>query len=276
MIKLSTSSLYYQPKTSRKTKEERDADIRDLIERVQVEHPKSGYRMVYHNIRRAGIKVGERKIRRIMREYGLSPKIKRAFIKTTDSNHEYRSYPNHLPGMQVTGPNQVWVSDITYIRINNGFIYAAFIEDLFSRKVIGWAISKNIDTDLTLSALKMAIKRRKPPRGVIHHSDRGVQYLSKKYVDELKDNGLIISNSAKGNPYHNAFCESLIKTIKQNEVYLAGYETFNDVVENLPFFIEEVYNKKRLHSAIGYRTPEEVEKLHEEKQENVSLPVLNL
>jgi len=149
-----------------------------------------------------------------------------------------------------------------YIRINNGFIYLAVVLDLFSRKVIGYSLSKRIDGQLAVDALNMAIKRRKPPKGVIHHSDRGVQYLCDAYVEILVENGFHISCSAKGNPYDNAWTESFIKTLKYDEIFMRNYETYLDVVENLPHFIEEVYNKKRLHSSLGYLPPEEFEQMN--------------
>ena len=168
----------------------------------------------------------------------------------------------------------MWASDFTYIRIENGFVYLAVILDLYSRKVIGWAISKRIDGQLALDALKMAIERRKPPRGVIHHSDRGVQYLCDAYTAHLKANGFHISCSRKGNPYDNAFVESFMKTLKDNEVYLWNYKTILDVIDSLPRFIEEVYNKKRLHSSLGYVPPEEFE--NNLRNETVSRSMLEI
>lgn len=259
MIGLSPSTYYYQPKRSRESREREDAELRDAIEAVQVEFPKAGYRTAQRYLRRQGRFVGERKIRRIMKQFSLHAEIKRAFVHTTDSNHSHRVYPNLLPGKCLTGLNQAWAADITYIRIVNGFVYLAVILDLFSRKVIGWAISKHIDAELALSALRQAIAMRKPGPGCVHHSDRGVQYLCNAYVALLNEHQFAISNSAKGNPYHNAFAESFMKTLKQEEVYLANYETYLDVLENLPTFIEEVYNEKRVHSGIDYLTPSELE-----------------
>ena len=261
MIGVNSSTYYYKPKVSREEREKRDADLRNQIEQVQMEFPRSGYRTVQQYLFRLGYRVGERRIRRVMRKYSLSAKLKRAFKKTTDSNHSYRVYPNLLPGMFVDNINQVWAADLTYIRIQNGFVYLAVIMDLFSRKIVGWAISKLIDSELALNALRMAIGKRKPQRGAVHHSDRGVQYLCKAYVALLKEHGFHISNSAKGNPYDNAFLESLMKTLKQQEVYLANYETYLDVIDNLPQFIEDVYNEKRVHSGIGYLTPNELENM---------------
>lgn len=265
MIGVSSSTVYYRPKVSREERERQDANLRGEIERVQSEFPQSGYRTVRQYLIRSGMRVGERRIRRVMGKYSLHARLKRAFKKTTDSNHPHRVYPNLLPGLFVNGINQVWGSDLTYIRIQNGFVYLAVIMDLFSRKIVGWAISKRIDGELALNALEMAIGRRQPRPGCIHHSDRGVQYLCRDYVAVLKEHKFHISNSAKGNPYDNAFLESLMKTLKQQEVYLTHYETYLDVVDNLPQFIEEVYNEKRVHSGIGYLTPNELEKLVELK-----------
>jgi putative transposase len=259
MIGLSTSTYYHRPTRSRASREREDAELRDGIEAVQQDFPRAGYRTVQRYLRRRGRWVGERKIRRIMKQFSLHAEIKRAFVHTTDSNHSHRVYPNLLPGRCLTNVNQAWAADLTYIRIVNGFVYLAVILDLFSRKVIGWAISKHIDAELALSALRQAIETRQPPPGCIHHSDRGVQYLCHAYVALLNAHGLAISNSAKGNPYHNAFAESFMKTLKQEEVYLANYETYLDVLENLPSFIEEVYNEKRVHSGIDYLTPSELE-----------------
>lgn len=259
MIGLSISSFYYKPAQSREEREQQQAELRAQIEAVQKDFPRSGYRRVQRYLHRQGIRVGERRLRGVMEKYGLWADIKKAWVKTTDSNHSHRVYPNLLPERLVDGPNQVWTADITYIRIANGFVYLAVILDLFFRKVIGFSISKRIDGQLALNALRMAIRSRKSSSGVIHHSDRGVQYLYKKYVRLLTRLGFHLSNSAKGNPYDNAWTESFMKTIKQEEVYLASYETYLDVVENLPRFIDDVYNEKRIHSSIGYLTPNELE-----------------
>jgi transposase InsO family protein len=260
-MQLNSATYYHKPKVTREERERSDADLRDEVESVQVVHPRAGYRTVRQYLARQGLYVGERRLRRVMNKFGLKARIKRAFVRTTDSNHPHRVYPNLIQGMIVTGIDQIWVSDITYIRIDNGFVYLAVILDLFSRRVVGWGLSKQIDGELALSALRMAIAQRKPRPGLIHHSDRGVQYLCSLYVELLKANGIHISNSAKGNPYHNAFAESFMKTLKQEEVYLANYETYLDVIENLPAFIEEVYNGTRIHSRLDYLTPIEVEDL---------------
>lgn len=261
MMKLNAATYYHQPNISREDRERFDADLRDHVERVQTSHPSAGYRTVRQYLGRLGVRVGERRLRRVMSKFGLQARIKRAFVRTTDSRHSHRVYPNLIKGMLVTGIDQIWVSDITYIRIDNGFVYLAVILDLFSRRVVGWSLSKQIDGDLATAALRMAIGQRKPKPGIIHHSDRGVQYLCGQYIALLQEHRFHISNSAKGNPYDNAFAESFMKTLKQDEVYLGSYQTYLDVIENLPAFIEEVYNKARVHSRLDYLTLSEVEEL---------------
>jgi transposase InsO family protein len=196
-----------------------------------------------------------------MRERGLLRKTRRRWVRTTNSNHGHRIYPNLVQNLAVTVPNQAWAADITYIVIQSAFVYLAVILDLFSRLAIGYAISRNIDTALCLEALQMAIAHRRPPEGIIHHSDRGVQYASHDYVEMLLKHGFRISMSRKGNPYDNAAAESFFKTVKVEEVYLWEYRTLEDVQIRLPFFIQEVYNRKRLHSSLGYRPPVEFEEL---------------
>lgn len=262
------SSYYYDSKVTRAEKEREDADIRGKIEEIRFVHKRAGYRPLLHHLKRNGINIGETRLRRIIRDAGLQIRPLKKFIQTTQSNHSNKIYPNLLPEMTIDGPNQVWAADITYIRIDNGFVYLAVILDIYFRKVIGWSISKKIDGELTLNALKMAINRRSPPKGVIHHSDRGVQYLCHDYVDLLKKNGFHISCSRKGNPYDNAFLESFMKTLKNDEIYLGEYETYLDVIENVPYFIEEVYNKKRLHSSLGYLPPDEFEAMYDQNKED--------
>jgi len=255
-MNISTSAYYYRPKQSRAMRAFHDAQLRDEIEEIQKEFPNAGYRSVRGYLyNRHGRWHNGKKLRRIMYRYGLQAHVKRTFVNTTDSKHGLPVFPNLIKGKTVTGINQVWVADITYIRIGTGFVYLAVILDVFSRRVIGWAIAKTLNPRFALDALRIAIANRRPPAGLIHHSDQGSQYVSEPYVSELRKHEICISMSRSGNPYDNAFAESFMKTLKQDEVYLWEYESFIDVVERIPRFIEEVYNKKRVHSSIGYMPP---------------------
>lgn len=276
MMGISTSTYYYKPKISRAERDKRDAELKDLIEAIQISHPRAGYRTVRAYLFRHGMRVNWKRIRRVMSKYGLQARIKRRFISTTDSKHGFPVYPNLISGKTVMDINQVWVADLTYIRILTGFVFLAVILDVFSRRVIGWALSKQINHKLTVAALKMAIEQRKPEPGTIHHSDRGVQYACSNYVDLLKEHKFEISMAAKGNPYENAFAESFIKTLKYEEVYLWEYESFVDVIERVPHFIEAVYNKKRVHSGIKYLPPEEFEEILKDDERKNELGQMSL
>lgn len=268
---LPKSTYYYQLKNEPKVKlrEVRDAQARDLIDSVHIDFPVYGYRKLHAELLRRGILLNEKKIRRIQAKFGLFATQVRKWIKTTDSRHKLKKFPKLIsPATLITDVNQVWVSDITYVRILTGFIFVAVILDLCSRKVVGWGISKRINADLTVQALKMAIETRKPDPGCIHHSDQGVQYCSEDYIELLTEWKFQISMSRKGNPYDNAWAESFMRILKYEEIYLSEYETYEDVVNRLPRFLEEIYNRKRIHSSIGYLTPEEFEcQIMKRKQE---------
>ena len=180
---------------------------------------------------------------------------RRKFVVTTDSDHERPVYPNLAASMALTGMNQLWVADITYIRLEAEFVYLAVVLDAFSRRVIGWALDRTLEDELTLAALRMALRERQPAPGLVHHSDRGVQYASGDYTDLLKDIGIRISMSRKGNPYDNATCESFMKTLKYDEVYRKEYRDLGEARTWIQRFLEKVYNQKRLHSALGYCSP---------------------
>ena len=277
MIGLNVSTYYYQPKVSRKQREQADADLRDKLEWLQANYSCWGYRTLKSQLRlRYGLQVNGKRIVRVMRKYDLFRRIKRQFIRTTDSKHGFPVYPNLLKGREIAAINQLWVADITYIRILTGLVFLAVILDVFSRRVVGWALAKRIDHHLTVAALKMALRTRNPTPGLIHHSDRGVQYACKEYVTQLQEHHVQISMSAKGNPYDNAYAESFFKTLKHEEVSLWEYESFTDVVERIPQFIEAVYNKKRVHSGIRYLPPEEFEAIVQDEQRKQSLGQITL
>lgn len=271
---LSRSSVQYQlciGKQNHQTKELEDILIRDAIEKL-INKPASsryGYRPMTKQLRRDGFQidgqfVNHKRVLRIMKENNLLCEIKKSFINTTDSNHNLRKYQNILKreNVEVTKPDQVWASDITYIRLPEGFVYLAVIIDVFTRKVIGYCLSRNIDSDLVVTALKMAIKERKITNAkhkLIHHSDQGVQYCSYEYTSLLEFHGIRISMSNSGSPWQNGFAESFFKTLKTNEVYLSDYQNIYEAKANLFKFIDEIYNGKRLHSSLGYLPPNEFE-----------------
>jgi len=238
-----------------------DDNVLESMMQIALEFPKYGYRRVTKALHRQGEQVNHKRVHRIMKENNLLVRRKKFRPVTTQSGHGLKVYPNLAKDLVVAKLNHLWVSDITYIYLPLGFAYLAAILDIFSRKCIGWCLGKNIDAQLTLDALDMAIASRQHLglSELIHHSDRGVQYASQVYIDRLKEFGIVVSMSGKGNAYDNAFAESFMKTLKVEEVYINEYGTFEEAYANIKHFIELVYNEKRLHSSIGYVPPAEFE-----------------
>jgi transposase InsO family protein len=259
-------SGFYRFAQSGPPRPDADMELRDAIHRIALEWPSYGRPRITAELRRQGWTVNHKRVRRLLREDNLLCLRKRKFVVTTDSNHVRKVYPNLAGKMTLTGVDQLWVADITYVRLQEEFIFLAVILDAYSRRVIGWAFDRTMEDDLTLAALRMALDSRNIRPGLTHHSDRGSQYASNDYTDLLKDRGIEISMSRKGNPWDNAACESFMKTLKYEEVFRNEYRDLAEAKRSIQRFLEKVYNEKRLHSALGYRPPAEFES---------SLPLLN-
>jgi transposase InsO family protein len=237
-----------------------DMAVRDEIQRIALEFPSYGRRRVKAELRRRGWVVNHKRVRRIMREDNLlCLRRKRFVVMTTDSNHNRPVCPNLTEDWKPTGLDQLWVADITYIRLETEFVYLAVVLDAYSRRVIGWALGRSLEDDLAIAALQMALRTRSPGPGLVHHSDRGVQYASRDYTAQLREHGVRISMSRKGNPYDNAACESFMKTLKYEEVHQQEYRDLADARTSIEHFLMKVYNHKRLHSALQYVPPAEFE-----------------
>lgn len=257
---LAVSRSWYYEYDDQANPDPQDIALRDEIERIILEYAGYGYRRVTQELSRRGWQVNHKRVLRIMREESLLCHLKKRFvITTTNSRHGFPVYPNVLAATSLSAPDQAWVADFTYIRLRSAFVYLACILDAFSRRCVGWHLSREMNTQMTSSALHQAIAERHPQPGLIHHSDRGVQYASHEYIEQLQVIGAQVSMSAVGNPYDNAKAESFFKTLKQEEVYLQEYHSFADAEQNLTTFIEKVYNEKRLHSSLGYLPPAEFE-----------------
>ena len=243
-----------------KTPVEEDMEVRSAIQRVAIEHRRRyGYRRITAELRHQGMQVNRKRVARIMRKDNLLAIQPRAFVVTTDSHHDLEVYLNLAGRMKLTGINQLWVADITYIRLQREFVYLAVILDAFSRRVVGWALDCTLAATLPIAALEKAVSERQPPPGLVHHSDRGLQYASRDYVAILRKHHMLPSMSRPANPYDNASCESFMKTLKYEEIYANDYRDREHLRANVEDFIEHYYNRRRLHSALGYRPPHEFE-----------------
>lgn len=235
--------------------------VKAAVQEVALKHQRRyGYRRITAELHRRGMVINHKRVWRLMREDNLLSVRYRRFILTTDSQHDYPVYVNLAARMKVTSVNQLWVADLTYIRLAREFVYLAVVIDRYSRRAIGWALDRTLAARVAVTALQQAIERRQPPPGVVHHSDQGIQYSCDDYRRVMKRHGLEPSMSRPANPYDNAFCESFIKTLKQEEIYCRQYRDYEELSRNLEEFIENYYNRQRLHSALGYRTPEEFER----------------
>ena len=250
---------FYRSLQERQPAEE-EMEVRSAIQQIALERRRRyGYRRITAELHRRGMRVNHKRVARIMREDNLLGVQPKRFVVTTNSNHRLEIYLNLAGRMKLTGINQLWVADITYIRLKAEFVYLAVILDGFSRKVVGWALDRTLAMRLTMGALEQAIESRQPEPGLVHHSDRGLQYASAEYVEVLENHRVIPSMSRPANPYDNASCESFIKTLKREEIYANKYDDLEHLRANLEEFIEQYYNRLRLHSALGYQSPEEFE-----------------
>jgi putative transposase len=250
---------YYRFEESAQPGADPDMELRDAIQHIALEWPSYGRPRITEELRRRGWTVNPKRVYRLLREDNLLCVRKRKFVVTTDSDHGRKVYPNLARAMVLTDVDQLWVADLTYIRLGQEFVFLAVILDAYSRRVIGWALDRTLEDKLTLAALDQALSRRVVQPGLVHHSDRGVQYASGDYTDRLQESGIEISMSRKANPWDNAACESFLKTLKYEEVLRNEYRDLREARSSIQHFLEKVYNEKRLHSALGYRPPAEFE-----------------
>jgi len=261
MVELSQMSRasFYRRQSAAPPGPDPDMNLRDAIQRIALEFSSYGRPRITAELKRRSWEVNHKRVHRILREDNLLCLRRQKFVVTTDSGHHLRVYPNLARQLVLTDVDQLWRADITYVRLQEEFVFLAVILDGYSRRVIGWALDRTLESDLALAALRMALSRRQIRPGLVHHSDRGVQYASRDYTDLLKSQGIQISMSRKGNPWDNAACESFMKTLKYEEVYRSEYRDLAEARSSIGKFLERIYNRKRLHSALGYVPPVEFE-----------------
>lgn len=258
LAQVSRAGFYRWLKTKEPAAEE--TAVRSAIQEIAVQHRRCyGYRRITAQLRQRGMVVNRKRVLRMMQEDNLLAIRTRNFVPTTDSRHSFEVYLNLAKRMELTAPNQLWVADLTYVRVQQEFVYLAVVLDAFSRRVVGWALNRSLRSTVAVDALQQAIDERNPLPGLVHHSDRGVQYASDDYINLLRKRGATCSMSRVGNPYDNARCESFLKTLKQEEIYCRDYRDMEDLRVHSRTFIEEYYNRQRLHSALGYVSPDAFE-----------------
>ncbi len=240
--------------------QEAEMAIREAVQTEALRRRVNGYRRVTRELQKKGIAIGEGVVRRILRNDNLLAIRKRKFVATSDSAHGYTVYPNLAQYVQVTAINQLWVADITYLRLGREFVYLAVVLDVFSRRVVGWSLGRSLQVALPLAALNQAIAERQPGRGLVHHSDRGTQYAGNEYVQRLEEAHMTISMSRPARPWENAYCESFLGTLKKEQIACVRYSKMEDLQQNIAEFIDEFYNRERLHSALDYLSPDEFER----------------
>lgn len=250
VVGLARSSYYYQGQEV----SDEDEELAKAIQAVVLEWPTYGYRRVTAQVKREGHQANSKRVRRLMHELNLVGRAPKRRIRTTNSEHDFGRYPNLVEGLQITAPDEVWVGDITYVHLADSFVYLAVLMDVFTRMIRGWELGRSLDQGLTLMALGRALANSAPK---IHHSDQGVQYAASAYVECLQQHGVSISMAAIGKPEENGFAERLMRTIKEEEVNLSEYRSFQDAYRQIGRFLDDVYSHKRIHSALGYLTPAE-------------------
>jgi putative transposase len=262
MCELATvSRAGYYRRLAERAPEEEEMAVRAVIQEIAVQHRRHyGRRRITVELRNRGMKVNHKRVGRLMREDNLLAIQRRKFVATTNSGHDLEVYLNVAAHMQLTGVNQLWVADITYIRLRGEFVFLAIILDRFSRCVVGWSLDRSLTARITIAALKQAIEKRQPRSGLVHHSDRGMQYAAQEYVEILQEHSMIPSMSRPANPYDNAACERFMKTLKEEEIDCRQYRDLEDLAAHVEEFIDQYYNRQRLHSALGYQTPEAFER----------------
>jgi transposase InsO family protein len=258
LARVSRASYYRWVQPAEDDRKE-ETELRQAIQKGSLEHRFYGYRRITALLRQQGWTVNTKRVRRLMNEDGLLAIRRRKFVVTTDSEHQMQIYPNLARTLALVDRDQLWVSDLTFIRMGEEFCFLAVVLDAYSRLVVGWSLGESLTSELAIAALEMAIEKRNPRPGLVHHSDRGTQYASHIYIDKLESIGALASMSRPGRPWENGKCESFMKTLKKEEIDARPYRNRAELKSNIAEFMEQTYNQVRLHSALGYRSPQDFE-----------------